>query len=69
MSKITIRHSVSIEIQTNSVIYDTEEAGFVRNWSATASFQGRMIAKTEFGQTFKTEKSAISAIKRILKTL
>lgn len=68
MSKVTIRHSVSIEIQTNSVIYDTE-AGFVRNWSATASFQGRTIAKTEFGQTFKTEKSAISAIKRILKTL
>lgn len=68
MSKITIRHSVSIEIQTNSVIYDTE-SGFVRNWSATASFQGRMIAKTEFGQTLKTEKQAISAIKHILKTL
>lgn len=68
MSKITIKHSVSIEIQTSSVIYDTE-SGFVRNWSAAASFQGRTIAKTEFGETFKTERSAISAIKRILKTL
>jgi len=66
MSTVKIRIAVTIEIQTQRTIYDTE-SGMVNNWSAIALFQGKQIERTTFGETFKTEKSAITALKKLLK--
>ena len=66
MTTIKTTMKISVEIQTSSTQYLTEN-GYIEDFSAVCLLNGCQLVKTPYGEQHKTEQSAIRSLKKLMK--